>query len=504
MVAKWLCLLFIFIAAAGPINAQDNFGKRSSSDDSDKHSPGVPAGEVLQFTFNHSKIFPGTTRSYWVYIPAAYRADKPACLFVCLDGVQYNAPAVFDSMITKGEMPVTIGVFIQSGTIKSTEGKIIRYNRTNEFDNLNEHFARFIAEEILPDVTTHKASDGRALSISSDAKDRMIAGASSGAICAFTAAWQRPDLFSRVFSAIGTYVGMRGGDQYAVLVRKTEPKPIRVFLQDNDNDTWNPLFGNWFKSNIDMEAALSFAGYEVANMWQHGGHDSRPATAIFPDAMRWLWKGWPGSVGGRPSANDMLKAILDTNETWQPARGVAAMYISHNSAAIMPSGNQYVIKGAALIFQPKGKASQVVDRDGSLGDAVALSPDKQQLVVSIRHSRWLYDYTIGADGMPANKQKLYWLHNPGNDDSTEIHSIAFDDNGNLYAATDLGVQVCDQNGRVRAILSLPAGAVTNLWFGGDGLHTLFVSCGDKLYSRKMRVSGSSWDKTVTPPSQGGG
>src|SRR6195952_5459852 len=297
-------------------NAQDISNKQYPYEPAARSLVNVPKGEVLKFSFTHSKLYPGTTRSYWIYIPKAYTPDKPACLYVCMDGVAFNAPAVFDYLINKNEMPVTIGVFIQSGTIMKNDTTVVRHNRTNEFDNMNDRFARFIEEEILPDVARQKTSDGRAINISPNANDHAIAGASSGAICAFTAAWQRPDLFSRVFSAIGTYIGMRGGDQYPVLVRKTEPKPIRVYLQDNNNDTWNPLFGNLYKSNIDMEAALNFAGYEVTNTWQEGGHDTRQATEIFADAMRWIWKGWPEPVKSGWSSNDMLKAIIDSTDKW--------------------------------------------------------------------------------------------------------------------------------------------------------------------------------------------
>ena len=300
-----ICFLIVLLLSIPIINfAQDIPNKSYPYEPASDASLNVPKGDVLKFSFNHSKIYPGTSRSYWIYIPKEYQPAKPACLFVCMDGVMFNAPAVFDYLIDKKEMPVTIGVFIESGSIMKNDSTVIRYNRTNEFDNMNNRFARFIEEEILQDVTKQKASDGRPINISPDANDHAIAGLSSGAICAFTAAWQRPDLFSRVFSAIGTYIGMRGGDQYPVLIRKTEPKAIRVYLQDNNNDTWNPLFGNWFKANIDMEAALNFAGYEVTNMWQEGGHDGRQATHIFADGMRWLWKGWP-----QPVKKDGLRMI---------------------------------------------------------------------------------------------------------------------------------------------------------------------------------------------------
>jgi len=486
--------------------AQDVSNKRYPDEPASIAVPDSLKGEVLQFSFNHSKLYPGTSRSYWVYIPKAYKATKPACLYVCMDGVLFNAPMIFDYLISKGEMPVTIGVFIQSGTImKEDDSTVIRFNRTNEFDNMNDRFARFIGEEILPDVQQQKASDGRPIRISTDANDHAIAGASSGAICAFTAAWQRPDLFSRVFSAIGTYIGMRGGDQYPVLIRKTEPKPIRVYLQDNDQDTWNPLFGNWYKANIDMEAALNFAGYEVANMWQEGGHDTRQAAAIFADAMRWLWKGYPQRVKGGPSANNMLTTILDTAEHWQPLKeAVTTTMKEKGNTVILPGGNQYTLNNGVIGYVAKGKAT-TVDTDNLLGDALAISPDKQQLVASIKHAHWLYDYIIRPDGSLTDKQTLYWLHNPDNNDTTDIHSIAFDTSGNLYVATPIGVQVCDQNGRVRAILSLPEGGVTSLWWGGEQMDTLFVSCHGRTYQRKLRVRGAlSSDKAVKPITQGAG
>lgn len=407
---------FIFLAFSMGIQvnlfAQDIANKSYPAEPALQGSPDVPQGEVLQFSFKKSKLYPGTTRSYWVYVPKEYQPAQPACLFVCMDGVAFNAPKVFDYLIAKKQMPVTIGVFIQSGTVMLNDTTVVRYNRTNEFDNMDDRFARFIEDEILPDVSKQKTTDGRVISISTNANDRAIAGLSSGAICAFTAAWQRPDLFSRVFSAIGTYIGMRGGDQYPVLIRKSEPKAIRVYLQDNNNDTWNPLFGNLFKANIDMEAALNFAGYEVTNMWQEGGHDGKQATAIFADGMRWLWKGWPEPVKRGRSANDMLKAMIDTAESWRDAGEYSSLSARSGNIVLLPDGNQYILRGGTLCYKSKGKIT-VADKDDNLGDALAVSPDKRQLVVSGRRSHWLYDYIIQSDGKLADKQRLYWLHNPG-------------------------------------------------------------------------------------------
>ncbi len=192
---------------------------------------GVPKGEVLKFTFTDSKIFPGTMRDYWVYIPAQYRPETPACVYVNQDGIQWKASTVFDNLINSKEMPVTIGVFINPGRVPVVNGDnaLDRFNRSLEYDGLGNSYARFILNELLPDVEKRVAGDGRAIHLSKNGNDRAIGGASSGAICAFTAAWEYPGEFSRVFSAIGTYVGLRGGERYPTLIRKYEPRPIRVF-----------------------------------------------------------------------------------------------------------------------------------------------------------------------------------------------------------------------------------------------------------------------------------
>ena len=279
---------------------------------------GVPKGEVLKFTFSDSKIFPGTWREYWVYVPAQYKGDKPACVYVNQDGIQWKAPTVFDNLIHNKEMPITIGVFITPGRVMadSGSGALNRFNRSFEYDGLGDAYARFILTEILPDVEKKKTSDGRAILLSKNGNDRAIGGSSSGAIAAFTAAWERPEEFSRVFSAIGTYAGLRGGDRYPVLIRKYEPKPIRVFLQDGSGDL-NNNFDDWWKANERMERAFQFGGYEVNHAWGEGGHSGTHGNAIFPVAMRWLWKNWPSAVAKGKSKNDFLSNLLIPGEDWE-------------------------------------------------------------------------------------------------------------------------------------------------------------------------------------------
>ena len=266
--------------------------------DSERHQ-GVPSGRLIAATFDRSQIFPGTTRAYWVYVPAQYDPEVPAPLMVFQDGRNYmnrergfRVPNVFDNLIAKGDMPVTIGVFVNPGWYaddiegrqgwKAPEG--VASNRSFEYDTLSGEYARFLEMELL-------AAIGKNHRISRDPRMRAICGMSSGGICAFTAAWQRPDLFGKVVSHIGSFTNIRGGHIYPAMIRKTERKPIRVFLQDGRDDLDNE-HGNWWLANQQMEAALKFAGYDCMAVWGDGGHNGKHGGAVFPHTMRWLWRDW--------------------------------------------------------------------------------------------------------------------------------------------------------------------------------------------------------------------
>ncbi len=255
----------------------------------------VPHGEVKKATFDQSKIFPDTTREYSVYVPKQYNAAKPACLMVFFDGGGYakvdgasRVPVVFDNLIAKKEMPVTVAVFVNPGSIKATApGAKDRSNRSFEYDSLGDANARFLIEELLPVAT-------KGLNITKNPDGWAIAGASSGGIAAFTVAWEKPDAFRKVVSWIGSFTNIRGGYVYPALIRQTKakPKPLRVFLQDGSNDLDN-LHGNWPLSNQDMAAALKFAGYDHQFVLGAGGHSPKHGGSIFPDTLRWLWRDWP-------------------------------------------------------------------------------------------------------------------------------------------------------------------------------------------------------------------
>jgi enterochelin esterase-like enzyme len=234
--------------------------------------PSIPHGEILRGTITDSSIYPGTENDFQVYVPAQYDPAKPACLLVRLDGLGVSEGTVLDNLIAKKEVPIIIGVGISPGTVwKDPAGtpkrQAFRFNRSYEFDSMNDHFPDFVLNELLAAVEKLKTHDGRIINISPDGNDHAATGASTGGIGSFTLAWQRPDQFTRVYDVIGTFVSMRGGNEYPALIRKTEPKPIRIFLEDGSADAWNPLFGSWYDANVNMESALSFAGYDVAHAW---------------------------------------------------------------------------------------------------------------------------------------------------------------------------------------------------------------------------------------------
>jgi len=541
--------------------------------------PDTPKGTTFSFNFNKSKVFPGTTRSVTVYVPAQYDGKTPACVYVNQDGLPGYVPPTFDKLIASKDMPVTIAIGVTPGVVPAANKDALpRYNRSYEYDGLGDAYARFLLNELLPEVEKHTTKDGRAIVLSKKGTDRAIGGASSGAICAFTVAWERPDEFSRVFSTIGTYVGLRGGDIYPTLIRKFEPKPIRVFLQDGTKDL-NIYGGDWWMANQTMDRALLFAGYEVKHEWNDGGHNGGLAAPIFPDAMKWLWKDWPAA----PKAglgSSQLKDILIPGEGWQlvgegykftegPAtnakgevffndvgssktykivNGKPEVWLADSKRGdgqrFGPDGKLYAnasgeskilawnedgkstvfadgFKGNDLVvlhngaiydtdpfetpgnskvyyISPKGE-KKVVDSGLKFANGITVSPDQTLLYVADSRSHWVYSYVIQSDGTLADKQKYYHLYQRDVDDDTGADGLRVDRDGRLWVATKAGLQVCDQAGRVNCIIPTPNGKVSNLTFGGENMDVLYATCGDKVYSRKVKVKGANaFEKPFKP------
>ncbi|RYY25628.1 MAG: gluconolactonase [Chitinophagaceae bacterium] len=573
--------LLAFLFAHTQIFSQ-SINESYTADPASTEKTGVPKGEVLKFTFNGSKIFPGTSRDYWVYVPVQYNPDSAACVYVNQDGIQWKAPVVFDNLIHQKEMPVTIGVFINPGRVKSANGQDAsdRFNRSYEYDGLGDNYVRFLLEELLPEVEKQKTSNGRVIRLSKKGNDRAIGGSSSGAVCAFTAAWEKPEEFSRVFSAIGTYVGLRGADHYSTLVRKYEPKPIRVFMQDGSNDL-NIYAGDWWKANESMQRALTFSGYEVKHVWGEGAHNGQHGTAIFPEAMRWLWKGWPQQVKPGASKNQVLADILIPGQNWElvgegykftegtaadekgrmffqdipnsktysidekgnpvpltlnSKRAAGTSYgadgnryvaatetkqvisydingkekliadsVAGNDLVVAQNGNIYVTSpngsdkpGNIILIRTNGQ-KLVVDAGLKFPNGIAITPDQSQLYVTESTSHWVWIYSILPDGTLTNRQRYGWLHEPDTRENAWADGLKCDTAGRVYVTGWLGVQVLDQLGRVNAILPLPSGQASNCAFGGPDFNILYVTCGDRVYRRKLKTRGAnSFDKPLRP------
>jgi enterochelin esterase-like enzyme len=262
--------------------------------DSIRHE-NVPRGEVTTQVWKDSQVFPGTIRRYYVYVPQQYDAAKPAALMVFQDGHTYikedgdfRVPVVFDNLIHKGEMPVTIGVFVDPGHRKKELPPEPGWrpepeNRSIEYDTLSGDYATFLLDEILPQVAKdHPYTD--------DPDGHAICGISSGGICAFTVAWERPDAFRKVLSHVGSFTNIRGGDAYPGLIRKGSYKrPLRIFLQDGNYDLDNE-HGSWPLGNQQMAAALKFRDYDHKFVYGEGAHNGNHGGAILPDSLRWLWR----------------------------------------------------------------------------------------------------------------------------------------------------------------------------------------------------------------------
>jgi enterochelin esterase-like enzyme/sugar lactone lactonase YvrE len=379
----------------------------------------VATGRVESFVFDESKIFPGTVRQVSVYIPAQLDYTKPACVYVQQDGLDKRNvfPAILDILIARKEIPALVGVFVTPGKlVPPNEKDLRRTNRSFEYDGLGDDYVRFLLEEILP-VVAKKYN----LNLSNSGNDRAIGGASSGDIAAFNAAWERPDAFSRVYCNSGSFVAFRGGHEYPVLVRKTEPKPIRSFLTVGTKDLEN-YAGDWPLINMDMEKALKFSGYEYQFHLLEGGHVVG-YEEYFDEAMRYLWKGWPEVVKAGPGGPRYQDIVLPS-EGWQ-------LVSEGFGDARGPSGNS---KGEVFFADPPNNKIHKISLDGNITGfvtdvdkplALSVGPSGELFAVSASGKIVSYDAsgrgTLYAEGVHGQyilalpKGGVYVSAAPGNE-----------------------------------------------------------------------------------------
>jgi len=270
----------------------------------------IKEGSIQTFQFTQSKIFPGTVREVTVFTPAQYDASKPACVYVKTDGYNPREKVMLETMIATKEIPVTVGVFVRPGSLPAPmKGTADRRNRDFEYDAVDNNKVRFLHEELLPFIAKEYK-----LNLSTDGNDRCISGGSSGGIAAFTAAWHRPDAFSRVYAASGSWVAFRGGHEFPTMVRKFEARPIRAFLTTATHDMENAA-GDWFLLDQEMDKALTFSGYDYKFRIIDGRHVAG-YIENWREGMAYLWKDWPQRVKAGPSA-PRAQEILIPGEDWK-------------------------------------------------------------------------------------------------------------------------------------------------------------------------------------------
>jgi gluconolactonase len=542
-------------------------------------------GKVTQAQFSTSKLFPGTVRDYWVYVPAVPAPAGGYALMVVQDGANFirdngtfKSADVYDRLIASGAMPPTVGVFVQPGVLPplNPETQQGRYNRSYEYDGLGDRYVRFLLEELLPEVEKFAP-------ITKDPNLRGIGGSSSGAICAFTAAWNRPDAFRRVLSYIGSYVNLRGGNSYPDLIRHTEPKPLKIFLQDGTNDL-NIYSGSWYLANKSMQSALEYSGYE--HKWVEGteGHNSVHSSRIYAESLEWLWSNWKqpiaASKGTGKAERHYVTEFLDPAHDWEEvssghgftegpavdkdgnvfftdvrnnkihkvdhANGKVSLWKEdtgganglmfggdgklyacqgrkRNIIAFLPDGSEEILssdvasndlavdaKGNLWWTEPptkkiwhldlKTKQRMTVAEGLEFPNGIILSPDQSLLMSVDMRSKWVWSWQIQPDGSLAHGQPFYHLETWDTDAQSGGDGMTVDTEGHLYVATRLGIQICDQPGRVVAILNNPQNLQpSNCVFGGPNLDYLYTTNREKVFRRKLRRKGLRASTVLKPP-----
>lgn len=564
------------LAAAAPLFAQEEYKQGPDSFRQD----GVPKGTMTSHKWT-SKIFPGTVRDYWIYVPAQYKAGTPAPVLIVQDGggmvredgTGFKVPVVLDNLIHKRDIPPMIGIFINPGVMPAAGPDAqARYNRSLEYDGLGDRYARFLIEEILPEVR-------KSVTLSENPDHYALMGSSSGGIAAFNAAWNRPDQFRRVLSFVGSFVNLRGAQILPSLIRKYEPKPLRVFLQDGSHD--NDIYGgSWWIANQDMARSLEWSGYEMKFVKGTEAHNSKHGSAILPDALRWLWEGYPKPISRPVNTSDKhwLNTGLIPGKDWElvgsgyqltegPAvdktgqvfftdmrsrriykigldgkvsvfkenaagtnglmfggdgRLYGCQFGARQIVAYGMDGSTTVLatdvdsndlclnaKGEIWFTDPKNHRVWFLDTKGNkkvvhegieFPNGVLLSTDQTLLMVNDMKGKWVYSFAVNPDGSLSNGEPYHRLEMPDEDGVSGADGMTIDTEGHLYVATKMGVQICDQPGRVVAILNKPqAGVLTNVVFGGPNLSTLYATAGDKVFKREINRKGVySW-APVKPP-----
>lgn len=483
----------------------------------DSEVQNIPHGTVEKLTLPAGKFYPGTPHTVSIYLPLnAGSAPLPYMIF--LDGSGYlggrmRAATVLDNLIAKHQLPPMAGIFIDPGILPAIRPDAQnRYERVFEYDSLSNRYVNFLMQEVIPFVEKKHA-------LSKDPNAHAIGGTSTGAVGAFVAAWHRPDQFRRVLSLIGTYVAMKGADTLPELVRKTEPKPIRIWLQDGANDhitadePYGTFYaGTWPRANQMLYDALQFGGYDTKLTIGTGAHDTRQGSAELPEALKWLWRDYTpekgiGQIEVHPPAALNTAGFDKRGSIWSTVDAVNGWKelddSEPESEALTSKGVHYIADGTGHIrwasTNEVGRLAHDVASPAPKADGAALSPDEAMLVITYRDHRHQWSMQLDKDGKPTYPEPFYRLEVL--DEETGATGAAFDSLGQVYFATKIGVQIAEANGRIAMILNspIPDEPIDSIAFGGPDHDWLYVTVQGKLYRRKMKTHAVPVDKPEKPP-----
>lgn len=359
---------------------------------SETGNAGELTGTLTSVVLPPGEIYPGTPHDCLLYLPPGLDPGQPLPFTIFFDGIwvfaeRMGTPAMLDRLIAEGDVPPMAGIFLDPGVLAVASTAMQgRVNRHLEYDAITDRFSRFLIEELIPFMEQHHP-------LAADPNERALAGLSSSAVAAMMAAWHRPDQFRRIFTSIGTFVDIAGGHALPYWIRKCEPKPLRVFMQETIGD-FDIVYGNWPLANETMASALAFSGYDHQLAIGPGGHDMEHAAEILPDALRWLWRDYPQPIAA-PRNSPIFETLLYPDHPWEMvAEGVAdgalavdrdgIVYAAHAAAGSIV---RIPVDGAPETFRAGvGRISCLAMRpDGTLlasqpawAQIVALYPDGRQ------------------------------------------------------------------------------------------------------------------------------
>ena len=416
---------------------------------------GVAKGTVTKYKLDPGKFYPGTPHNYSIYVPAEYDSAKPSPFMIFMDGSGFignnvRVPVVFDNLIAKHDLPPLIGIFVDPGVLPAVGGQAQnRFERVFEYDSLSDRYSRFLVDELIPEVA-------KKYNLSKDPNARALSGVSTGAVGAFMAAWNRPDQFRRVLSFIGTFVAMKGADAMPALIRRTEPKPIRVFLQAGKNDHIVPAQpygtfygGNWPVNNRVMLDALESAGYDAKLVLGDEGHNMKQGAAIMPEALRWLWRDYPNPIVAKEPAAihqpgwDPRGKVFSTVSIDKPWQQVGETYHAISGLAADRSGNVFFADASEnRIYKSDADGKVSLFKENSNGaKALALGPSGRLFVFQSTAKRVVSYGTDGSEKVVAS--------------NVEASGIAVNARGAIYYADAVHntIRYIDGRGQVRNVYS---------------------------------------------------